>query len=186
MAVNSTHPDYDASLPAWLRARDVLAGEDAVKAGGEKYLPRLDAQTDEEFGNYVKRASFFNATARTAEAYLGLIFRRAPFVKLPENPSSLTRALGDFANDADMLGTTLTGYAKLVAGDVVGVGRGGVPVFRGFVFWQDFAERRRDQTDLVSWRVERERAVNSGIVRERRLRIEDLPPRAARILLEDR
>src|ERR1051326_8247295 len=47
MPVNSTHPDYDATLPDWLRARDVLAGEDAVKAGGEKYLPRLDSQTDE-------------------------------------------------------------------------------------------------------------------------------------------
>ena len=46
MAVNATHPDYDASLPGWLRARDVLAGEDAVKFAGEKYLPRLESQTD--------------------------------------------------------------------------------------------------------------------------------------------
>ena len=84
MAVNATHPDYDAAAVDWSRARDVLAGEDAVKAGGEKYLPRLDSQTDEEFAAYVKRASFFNATARTSEAYQGLIFRRPPFVKLPE------------------------------------------------------------------------------------------------------
>ena len=48
MHVNATHPEYDASLPAWLRARDVIAGEDAVKSAGEKYLPRLEAQTDEE------------------------------------------------------------------------------------------------------------------------------------------
>jgi hypothetical protein len=37
------------NLGAWIRAREVLAGEDAVKAGGEKYLPRLEAQTDEEY-----------------------------------------------------------------------------------------------------------------------------------------
>jgi hypothetical protein len=49
MAVNATHPDYDASALDWSRARDVLSGEDAVKAAGEKYLPRLDSQTDEEF-----------------------------------------------------------------------------------------------------------------------------------------
>ena len=65
MPANSTHPDYDASAAEWLRARDVLAGEDAVKAGGERYLPRLDSQTDEEFLAYRKRASFFNATSRT-------------------------------------------------------------------------------------------------------------------------
>ena len=82
MPVNSTHPDYDAAGPEWARARDVLAGEDAVKAGGEKYLPRLDCQTDQEFDAYVKRASYFNASARTSEAYLGLMFRRPPFVKL--------------------------------------------------------------------------------------------------------
>ena len=84
MAVNSTHPDYDGRRARLVAGAGCLAGEDAVKAGGEKYLPRLDSQTDEEFAAYVKRASFFNATARTSEAYQGLIFRRPPFVKLPE------------------------------------------------------------------------------------------------------
>ena len=32
MPVNSTHLDYDAALPSWLRARDVFSGEDAIKA----------------------------------------------------------------------------------------------------------------------------------------------------------
>ena len=73
MSVNATHPDYDASLPAWLRARDVIAGEDAVKSAGEKYLPRLEAQTDEEYDAYRARASPFNATARTADGYLGFV-----------------------------------------------------------------------------------------------------------------
>lgn len=82
MSVNATHPDYDAALPAWLRARDVTAGEDAVKFAGEKYLPRLEAQTDEEYAAYLARASFFNATARTADGYLGLLFRRPPFIKV--------------------------------------------------------------------------------------------------------
>ncbi len=49
MSATSTHPDYDASLPAWSRARDVLAGEDAVKAAGVRYLPRLDSQSEEEY-----------------------------------------------------------------------------------------------------------------------------------------
>ena len=68
MAVNSTHPDYDAAAVEWSRARDVLAGEDAVKAGGEKYLPRLDSQTDEEFSAYVKREASY--TSRGLVYYL--------------------------------------------------------------------------------------------------------------------
>jgi hypothetical protein len=52
MPVNSTHADYDANLPAWVRARDVFAGEDAVKAAAEKYLPRLDLQDDNDYLAY--------------------------------------------------------------------------------------------------------------------------------------
>ena len=52
MPANSTHLDYDANLPAWLRARDVIAGDESVKSGGEKYLSRLDSQTDDEYFDY--------------------------------------------------------------------------------------------------------------------------------------
>ncbi len=71
MPVNSTHLDYDTHLPAWLRARDVIAGEDAVKSAGIRYLPRLDSQSDDEYHAYRARASFFNATARTASGFVG-------------------------------------------------------------------------------------------------------------------
>ena len=67
MPANSTHPDYDANATSWLRARDVIAGEDAVKAAGEKYLPKLDSQSSDEYLAYKTRASFFNAAARTAD-----------------------------------------------------------------------------------------------------------------------
>src|SRR6185369_11560769 len=120
-----------------LRARDVLAGEDAVKAGGEKYLPRLDSQTDEEFLSYRKRAAFFNATARSAEGFIGLIFRRPPFVKVPESQSGVGRALGVFVNDSDMLGSPLAGYAKNVVTEVVGIGRAG-----SLVDWEGDIEKR--------------------------------------------
>jgi len=174
MPVNSTHPDYDAAAPDWARARDVLAGEDAVKAGGVKYLPRLDSQTDEEFGAYVKRASFFNATARTSEAYLGLIFRRPPFVKMPgidgaqgtARPTGIGRAMEEFANDADMLGTSLTGYAKMVVGDVIGLGRAGTLVDwgDGVTGLEGGATARGEQRayavfyraeQIINWRIER-------------------------------
>ena len=86
--INSTHISFDFALTNWQRVREVIDGEDSVKAAGERYLPRVSAQTDDEYNSYRQRASFFNATARTAEGYLGLIFRRPPFIKLPESSSS--------------------------------------------------------------------------------------------------
>jgi hypothetical protein len=71
----------------------VLAGKDAVKSAGKKYLPPLDSQTEEEFLAYRKRASFFNAAARSAEGFVGLIFRRPDSKRsaLPANPIPLSR-----------------------------------------------------------------------------------------------
>ena len=155
MPVNSTHPDYDTNAADWLRARDVLSGEDVIKAATAKYLPRLPLQDDEEFRAYCQRASFFNATARSAEGFLGLIFRRPPFVKVPETETGVGKALAGFVNDADMLGTGLPGYAKSVVSEVIGIGRAG-----SLVDWEGDVEKRAyvslySAEQILNWRIER-------------------------------
>ena len=153
--VNSTHPDYDATLPAWLRARDVLAGEDAVKIAAEKYLPRLESQSDDEYKAYRERAAFFNASARTAEGFIGLVCRRPPFIKVPEPKSPIGKALGEFINDADMLGTTLANYGQTVVTELIAVGRAGT-----LVDWEGEVENRVYVSqyvaeDILNWKTER-------------------------------
>ncbi len=155
MPVNRTHPEYDTALPCWNRARDVMAGEDAIKAAGIRYLSKLDSQTEEEYAAYKSRASFFNATARTAEVYLGLIFRRPPFIKLPEGQAALAKAMTEFVNDTDMLGSPLPAYAKSVVNEIITVGRAGT-----LVDWEDTVENRVYASlyraeQIVNWRVER-------------------------------
>ena len=139
----------------WLRARDVIAGEDAVKSAGEKYLPRLEAQTDEEYDAYRARASLFNATARTADGYLGLLFRRAPFIKVPEGANALGKAMRAFVNDADMLGMSFASYARNVAREIIAVGRAGT-----LMDWEGESENRvyaslYTAENILNWRVER-------------------------------
>jgi hypothetical protein len=173
MPANSTHADCDAALPGWVRGRDLLAGEDAVKAAGEKYLPRLEGQSDDDYAAYKARACFSNATRRAADAFVGMVFRKAPFVRLPEdggqrskarngstspNPlpgaervtrstaSGIGKAMQVFVNDADMLGTSLFGYAKNVVREVISVGRSGTSVdwegdYEQFVFHGAFHSR---------------------------------------------
>ena len=155
MPVQSTHIDYDTNLPSWLRARDVMSGEDAVKSAGEKYLPRLDSQTDDEYTAYKTRASFFNASARTADGYVGLIFRREPTLKLPANGSGVGRALDALVEDADMLGTSLQSYAKNVVSEVIAIGRAGT-----LIDWEDLSEKRAfavlyQAEQIINWHVER-------------------------------
>ena len=182
MPANSTHADYDAALPGWIRARDLLAGEDAVKAAGEKYLPRLDGQSAEDYEGYQARACFSNATRRAADAFVGMVFRKAPFVRLPEdggqtsevrngstspNPlpgaervtrrtaSGIARAMQMFVNDADMLGTSLFSYAKNAVREVISVGRAGTLVdWEGDYEQRAYASAYRAE-DILNWRVGR-------------------------------
>ena len=137
MPVNSTHADYDEHLEAWQRIRDVLAGDRAIKRAGEKYVARLDSQTDEEFRAYVDRGFFYNATSRTVSGYVGMIFRRDPVLQLPDKSVSLHPALKMFVNDVDLLGTTLDSYAKNIINDVVSLGRSGT-----LIDWQGEHENR--------------------------------------------
>jgi hypothetical protein len=162
MAEVSTHPEYEKTFPEWQRARDVLAGEDAVKAACEKYLPRLDSQSDDEYAAYKARASFFGATARTVEEYLDLIFRRAPVFAL-----GTSEQVKDFVRDCDLWGTEFVRYARRVVREVLSVGRGGSLVFANEAgrpvvsFWK--AE------EIVDWSVQRlnDRMCLSHVVLER-------------------
>ncbi|HZL78104.1 MAG TPA: DUF4055 domain-containing protein [Candidatus Limnocylindrales bacterium] len=153
--MNSTHSDYDANLVAWQRARDVIAGEDAVKMAGIKYLSRLDSQTDDEYVAYKMRAAFFNATARIADGYVGRIFRRDPTFKLPDTSAGIGRALDAFVADADLLGTPMSAYAKHVTHEVIAVGRAGT-----LVDWEDEAEQRAfavlfEAEQIINWHSQR-------------------------------
>jgi hypothetical protein len=171
MPVDSSHRSYDQFAASWQRTRDVLAGEDAVKAAGETYIPRLESQTDQEYKQYVARGFFYNATARTLAGYLGMIFRREPAMNRPLNRKhmetrsadgsgvpalpGIATAFDTFLEDVDLFGTTLASYARHVAAEVLSVGRGGT-----LVDWHDGMERRAflafySAENILNWRVAR-------------------------------
>ena len=157
MPVNSTHAEYDANAASWSRARDVFAGEDAVKAAGEKYLPRLDCQDLADYHSYKNRSSFFNATSRTGEGFVGLIFRRDPVFKISAGASPLAAAMQRFLEDANLLGTSLTAYAKQITEQVMMVGRAGT-----LVDWNEDTEQRAYAVmylaeDILNWQTARVR-----------------------------
>ena len=79
MPVNSPRQEYEIALPRWQRCRDCFEGSDAVKARGVDYLPSVASDYDA----YIKRAEFYNATARTVMGLLGAVFRSAPTIQFP-------------------------------------------------------------------------------------------------------
>lgn len=121
MPVDTKHAQYLANEARWKRNRDVTEGEEAVKAAGETYLPKLSGHNDTEYEAYKTRAAFFNATGRTVDGLTGLIFRKPPTHEYPA-------AMEPLVEDVTMAGLSLDELAQKIVEDAVVVGRGGILV----------------------------------------------------------
>lgn len=137
------HPAHTSAAPTWSIARDVLSGERAVKAAAERYLPRLDSQTDDDYRTYVARASFLGAASQVLDDCLAAVFRKAPVVT--HEPT-----LAPFVADLDQAGTTLQAYARQVLAELLAVGRAA-----SLVLWSAPPERPVVRLyraeDLLDW-----------------------------------
>jgi hypothetical protein len=135
------------AVPKWERIRTVLEGEDKVKEAGDKYLPRLSAQTDDEYNAYKMRAQFFNATGRTHGGLLGLIFGQDPNVIVPKD-------IEEWLDDVTLTGMTFFGFSKHVTDQILGPGRFGIYVD----FDQDAGRSYLvgyTTEQIINWRTER-------------------------------
>lgn len=84
MPQDTLHPDYQKHVKIWRKCQDFIDGEEAVKAKGDAYLPRLTDQDDIEYGAYLNRAMLYEATARTVEGLTGAVMRKDPEVNVPK------------------------------------------------------------------------------------------------------
>lgn len=154
--------EVKAHANKWALIRDCLAGEETVKAEGEKYLPIPDtsgtpAERKRRYEAYRKRAVFFNVTGRTLEGLSGQIFAKETTTELPPD-------LEFFESDVDGAGSTLEQQAKSVLHKVLSLGRGGLladfpTVPEGVVTKADLESRRirprvihYDPEAIINWR----------------------------------
>ncbi len=121
MAVDTPHPQYLEFAGKWSKARDAAAGEEAVKARRDEYLPMLKGQSNDDYAAYLKRTPYFNATARTVDGLSGMIFRRPPVIIRPPE-------MDEFVADVTFEGVSLTAFAEQVVHEVLVAGRAGVIV----------------------------------------------------------
>lgn len=124
--ITFTRSEVEQNRPKWTKVRDVVGGEEAVKAKGDLYLPRPNPndESDENqkrYEQYLFRAAFFNATGRTLSGLIGIAFRRAPEITLPANMDGLLENI-------DGSGTGLINQMQGTLEDVLMCGRDGLLV----------------------------------------------------------
>lgn len=157
--VETQHSEYIEYKPFWKIMRDCNEGQHAVHKAAKAYLPKLSGQNDTDYRAYMMRATFHNATRRTIESMLGMMFRKDPSIEGGETfPELLT--------NIDLNYTTLDAFTKKVAREFVTVGRAVALVdynassLDTVTLAQAQAENRRayvvlyEAESLINWRVE--------------------------------
>jgi hypothetical protein len=147
-------------LPRYEMIEDCLEGEYAVKEKKTTYLPKpnptdTSAANQSRYEDYIKRAIFYNVTARTSDALVGQIFLRPPEIELPE-------LLGPIEENANGEGLDIIQLTKEACNYVLPYGRGGMltdyPTTEGMVSRGDIMEGRVRPTirfykpqDIINW-----------------------------------
>lgn len=89
-------PEFASHHRRWKRSRDVISGEDAVKAGGEAYLPRPSSRmSDAEYQRYLFRVDFFPGACRTHDGNIGLVMRKPPVLEGAQGYEAIFKTLTD-------------------------------------------------------------------------------------------
>ena len=156
MPVDTQHNEYTANSGKWSVMRDCMAGEDAVKAARNQYLPYFIPHDEARYGQYVQRANYVNVTGRTLKGLVGAIFRRAPQINLPPQ---LEYLLEDF----DGTGQSLDQLGKEICTDLMTTGRYGLlvdyPQAEAGLSAEDVDSRKLRATiatygaeDIINWR----------------------------------
>jgi hypothetical protein len=143
------HPQYRSYKDVWQSNRACVHGEDAIKEGAEKYLPKMAASDSDDYKDFLGRAVFVNMTARTKEGLVGAIFRRAPAIEgIPEGlKDTIDQSFTDDNNSPVFC-------AKKLTGEILEVGRAGALLDRDAKGEEPPYIRVYSTENILDWHVE--------------------------------
>ncbi len=111
------HVEYELNLQRWTRCRDASEGQQTVHIRREVYLPKLTGASEAEYGLYLRRSLFFNATSRTVTGLVGTVMRKPTVIEYPESQADVLDDIG-FSDEGvrDLIARTV--HQQLLVGRV--------------------------------------------------------------------
>lgn len=128
--VKTRHPEYMKRYPQWELMRDIIEGEDAIKAKGEDYLPypstahyKYDEYERKTYEAFKARTPFANFTSQIKDCLHGMLEYRKANVNVPLK----IRSKGILDN-INLQGDSLDQFFSDIVSDVLITGSGGILV----------------------------------------------------------
>ena len=132
------HQEYKDRYPEWITARDLNEGEWKVKSRAQIYLPKIQAQLEDEYKTYLENATFYNGVGITVQSLMGSLFLHEPSIALyrsnnlaePLNsddyPENFTRSIDLERITKD--GNSLNEFLRQISTETILTSRAGVLV----------------------------------------------------------
>jgi hypothetical protein len=149
---------YLANLPTWIKIRDCFDGEDAIKSRKEAYLPRLKAQSRDDYDNYLYRALFFPITGKTCSSMIGLAVAEPP-------KTTYSDLMSYYFQDTEQ-GYQFTEFYVTIFTEVVLMGRLGVLIDAPIVGSTQPVLCRYTAENIMKWEVDHNGLLSRLILRE--------------------
>ena len=122
--VRNTCNGYDSRSHQWEIVRDCVEGSDRIKEKAELYLPMANYKKNEEgrrrYEAYKQRAVYVNFIGQSLEIMHGMIFRRTPTIKAPDEFKN-----SGLLSNVDRKGSSIYQFSSDSTYDVMQTGFGG-------------------------------------------------------------
>jgi len=122
MPVNNQSNEYKDNYLNWQTVRDAVDGQFRIKAARETYLAKSSGMSEIDYKNFLKRATFFGGTSRTAEILHGHIFAKDTN---QSGEDQISDAAKEWLKNIDRAGTSLKEYMSATTWDSMKTGYGG-------------------------------------------------------------
>jgi hypothetical protein len=109
--ITQEHPEYVEKREIRLRYRDLYTGGEQFKANGSQYLIPRHKEPPEIYYERLNRVFYENYTGSIIDWYAATLFRREPVLTFDGNDRA-RQFFGEFVEDCDRKGTSLTDYFR--------------------------------------------------------------------------
>lgn len=105
--VASTHPLYDTMLATWELVDDLMGGTAAMKAAGERWLPKEEGENARVYNARLARSVLYNGYKKTVQG-----LSRRPFAQPVSLVGELPESLAEMPKSIDSEGRGLHAFAR--------------------------------------------------------------------------
>lgn len=110
--IDQEHPEYKAKRATWTRYRDLYTGGQDFLHKAAEYLIQRHKEPLEVYTERLQRAFYENYIGSIVDWYGATLFRREPVLSYEGPNESAIRFFGDFTEDCDLRGTSLTDFMR--------------------------------------------------------------------------